>query len=1057
MKYPSCAFRRPISLLACSLLAIRLAAQTATPVESRSDASVPAEVVELSPFVVNSSRDEGFVAASSLAGGRLAGDLKDTPVAYSVLTREFMDAVGIDDLIGASEWSVNSVNLQGAGQEEIFGNGFEVSSRGVSVGGQQRNFFPLNVNFDSYNLDRYDYSRGPNAVLFGQGSFGGTSNAVTKRAQFSGAAKTSLRFNYGSWDKRRVEIDDNRTLSDKVAVRTNILWQNRQGWRDFEMENKKAITLAATIKLTKRTELLLEGEVGEVERNNPPTFLNDHFTGWDGTTTFATLGSNATVPTSAVMNLAGVSRYGNDTTPVWVFAADLGAASVENYANTYRTIGGGANPTTAIGGVPLPTGAPSVNYQTRPINEALNAPAWRFDRAIAGSSFRVPDSSFAMSTREPTNSQTYKSYSAFLRNRVGQNFFLETAVNVAEEDRRTQYLNGRALNDVIIDVNQTLPNGAANPYYLQPYGQAQRSRGSFGNEYVGARLAAAYVLDNTRFGNFTFNLMAGLNKNNNYTRIESMRVQRNADPRLWPYNDQVNYRYYWNSPYRDLPEITTATLGATTYQVRWMGDSQRPTDISYTDIETKYVQAAIKAALFSERLHLLGAVRRDALTVDRTINDFYGDYPVDWDGVTYQYRPKAPDDYLTLDETRPRNATTRQATVTTGSYQDDFGPPLVKLNSTTFSTGAVWHVKPWMSFLANYATSFNPSTNQLRLDGSLVPSPVSSGRDFGVRFYLLKNRMNVSITNYYGEETAQPFEINFTAAIQNIGKANKVGDLSTDGENQRGLPIVPTQAFDLRDRENNGYEIEVTANMTKNWRLSANYAIAEGKQTNAWRDTRAFIEQWKPTMRLVLEDAGVTFDANDAPVVNTAIPADQRPDAATARTAWITIFQNNLPNIVTDPQKIPGLTESTGNIFTDYRFSKGRLKGLGIGGGINYRGKKVIGFRGGDTIQDPASPTDPAKAIDNPDVGPLDVVYSDSYVTATAVLSYEFKLKNRRRVSTNFRVANVFNNDTPIYTGVAVQRPVDGDYLTTAARVATPTNFRYQTPRSYSFTMTLHF
>src|SRR5688500_3068150 len=47
-------------------------------------------VVELSPFTVNSDRDRGFVAASALAGGRLSTDLRDTPAAYSVLTRDFI-------------------------------------------------------------------------------------------------------------------------------------------------------------------------------------------------------------------------------------------------------------------------------------------------------------------------------------------------------------------------------------------------------------------------------------------------------------------------------------------------------------------------------------------------------------------------------------------------------------------------------------------------------------------------------------------------------------------------------------------------------------------------------------------------------------------------------------------------------------------------------------------------------------------------------------------------------------------------------------------------------
>ena len=40
------------------------------------------DTLVLTPFTVDARRDLGFVAASALAGGRLAVDLKDTPVAY---------------------------------------------------------------------------------------------------------------------------------------------------------------------------------------------------------------------------------------------------------------------------------------------------------------------------------------------------------------------------------------------------------------------------------------------------------------------------------------------------------------------------------------------------------------------------------------------------------------------------------------------------------------------------------------------------------------------------------------------------------------------------------------------------------------------------------------------------------------------------------------------------------------------------------------------------------------------------------------------------------------
>ncbi|MES2695172.1 MAG: TonB-dependent receptor plug domain-containing protein, partial [Verrucomicrobiota bacterium] len=656
--------RRSLALALCGATLSPLHAQTAPATLADAAGRVTEDSIVLSPFVVNTDKDVGFVAASALAGGRLAGDLRDTPVAYSVLTREFIDALSLTDLVTASEWTVNSVNSQGSGEQEVFGNGFEISSRGVSVSGQQRNFFPLNVNFDSYNLDRFDYARGPNAILFGNGTFGGTANSVTKRA-LTGREFGSLKFSYGSWDHRRFAVDYNLPLNDRVAVRSNLLWQEAQGWRDHDMEAKKAITLAATWKIFKNTELLLEAEAGRIERNNPPTFLADQFTGWDGTTVFSALVNNPTVPTAAALQAAGVSRYGNDTTPTFIFSPNLPMSTVENYSNTLRTIGGGANTTTPVGGVPLPAGAPSVNYSTRAINERLNAPAWAFDRAVAGSKFRVPDDDFAISTLTPTFRQNYQAYSAFLRHKFGQNLYLETAGNISSESRRTQYINARNLNDVIIDLNRTLPKGQANPMFLEPFGQGQRSRGQFGNKYASGRVAAAYQLEKTRAGDFTFNLMGGVTDQTWLQKIESMRVLRDADPRNWPFNDQVFYRYYWNGADKTLPDITSATYNGVTYPVRWVGDSQRPTDISTTDTSFGYVQGAIKGKFFKGRLHGLLAGRKDSLEVQRTINDNYGDYPANWDGSDYQFRQPAPADYLTLPEVRPRSGT-RIPTVTTG-------------------------------------------------------------------------------------------------------------------------------------------------------------------------------------------------------------------------------------------------------------------------------------------------------------------------------------------------------------------------------------------------------
>jgi iron complex outermembrane receptor protein len=67
-----------------------------------------AEVVELSPFEVNTSRDVGYVAENTLAGSRLNARLRDTAGSVAVLTKEFLDDLAITDLQGLLEYTVNS-------------------------------------------------------------------------------------------------------------------------------------------------------------------------------------------------------------------------------------------------------------------------------------------------------------------------------------------------------------------------------------------------------------------------------------------------------------------------------------------------------------------------------------------------------------------------------------------------------------------------------------------------------------------------------------------------------------------------------------------------------------------------------------------------------------------------------------------------------------------------------------------------------------------------------------------------------------------------------------
>ena len=191
-----------------------------------------AETVILSPFEVVTDRDTGFVPAVSLAGGRMSTDLRDTPLAYSVITKEFIEALNLTDTESAMEWAVNASEARGDGTDRIanLDGGSRTTARGVKPK-VLRNFFELGRFGDTYNQDRIDYARGANALLIGNGGLGGALIMLTKQAQFD-RVSGQVGLNFGSEGQRRVTVDLNQPVTRYAAVRFNLLWQDSDLWRD---------------------------------------------------------------------------------------------------------------------------------------------------------------------------------------------------------------------------------------------------------------------------------------------------------------------------------------------------------------------------------------------------------------------------------------------------------------------------------------------------------------------------------------------------------------------------------------------------------------------------------------------------------------------------------------------------------------------------------------------------------------------------------------------------------------------------------------------------------
>ncbi|MBL9202109.1 MAG: TonB-dependent receptor [Opitutaceae bacterium] len=1052
------------------LLAAGLAAQTvSTPVPAAAPRAV--DPIELSPFTVSTDRDEGFAATSALAGGRLATDLRDTPAAYSVMTREFIDALSLFDLQSAAEWSTGSDSIPNNGDATFFTFSTYYQTRGVRAGTQQRNFFSQYGDNDTFDIERFDFGRGPNSILFGNGTLGGTSSSTTKRARTDRPFQ-NVQFGVGSWSTYRATFDVNQPIGKRVALRTAGVWGEGDGWRDKDFNKRKGFFATTTFRPWRNTEIRLEGEYLEIQKQTGMTTLNDRLSGWNGALTYnspvALRGAAAATVTAATA--AGVNRRGAN---YYVWNPYGGLNAIVNLEGEPMTRAGGETATTPIAGFTYGAvpGSPSFNTAGATFRHTYGIPGNRFDTAIASSRFRIPDDEFTLSPDAPLLSSRFKDIQLTINQRFGD-FYFEVAADV---NRQAYFVNGeenRGTQDSYIDINRVLADGSANPHFLQPYGDGSFFRGYRNYNFDSVRFAAAYVKD-TRFGKFTVNTMGGSSDNHYTLSYRWLSMAQGADQSQWIQPAQfIRVRRYWNESARQITDLSLNPIryvnpGVTNSQIqpRWVIDNSRFDTETINDAEYKYALVALNAKFWRDRLVLLGAVRRDQFRTASQQQVRTGDYPADWDPATPLFRPAAPADWAALTyvpkdaqgrATGPAQPATARPRATNRSrlpqyagdrFQDDFNAPPLEGYQTTKSVGAVFHVARWLSPFANYAETFNPATAyNILIDGNLVPPTVAKGLDVGTRLEFFQGKLNVSLTYYQNEEKNRAASISGGPQINNLYRAIPQG--STNPLNLRGQNLIPTYV-DLSQRHGTGYEIEVTANLKRGLRLTGSIAVPKIYLDDANSMTRAYIDSHATVFRQIAEDASVRVDpTTNLASVNTTIPANQRsPDAQTAADAYNQIFQFRRSQI---EGRILDQKQPLVKIFADYTLQSGRFKGLRGGLGVRYSGKRILGDRANDTMRDPSNP---GRAIDDPNRTVYTMVYSptDSY-TVTGTLGYSFRIFERA-VQANLVVNNLLNDRSVTYLGT-VQRPRDGDY-TSPAREAVPNGFSFKQPINFNLTFSV--
>jgi outer membrane receptor for monomeric catechols len=184
-----------------------------------------------------------------------------------------------------------------------------------------------------------------------------------------------------------------------------------------------------------------------------------------------------------------------------------------------------------------------------------------------------------------------------------------------------------------------------------------------------------------------------------------------------------------------------------------------------------------------------------------------------------------------------------------------------------------------------------------------------------------------------------------------------------------------------------------------------NYSLPKTQQADIGPGLRAYVAQHLATWQAGAANPGI-------------------PNAARVNTNINDI--NRIISGYTEGRTLNNTVEKIGNIYTTYSFREGRLKGLSVGGGANYRGKQVVG---------------------NVANQPFNYLYANPYTLVSAHSSYDLRFgKVRTRLQLN--VANLFDEDDVVYMAFSANAAAGGDV---------PNTFRYQTPRKYSLTATFNF
>jgi len=1014
------------------------------------------DVVQMSVFSVDATKDRGYEAMDTTAGTRVRTALRDTPASISPFTEQFLNDIGastIDDVLnyGANieqDLGDNSANQDptnpGSTSKD---NAYRIRglSMSTALDGVETTY-PTN----QYNIARTEISSGPNSILFGIGNPGGMVNLVSKTANLRRNTLT-IKNVFGTWTSPAVNglpyysasIDYNLVLKPGVlALRLMALYTdgNNNSWRYWIKSNDKRFTPTLSFRPFKNTTINATYESGHLKNNFARDWnASDGITLWlppdgdRGIYEFPANSANYTFPgpTGNTIFYSGNNRYTIIPGDPTVYNTHFTPITVTSHLTS-----AGAEPAQAQRPL-LPADLSSYYYSTFGPSAIRDQ---RFDRFQVTLDQTIGKVNLQLGYYHSSNNATLHSplsNAAILRGdatRFVNNMDLSDP-DILNPNAGRLYIEDAWQTSIGSDARDALRATAEYTLNLKKFGRHRIiGMAEHSVERVTSDILAEVLVDQNGLAASNSNDPAPFN--NNYNRLYRRQYVTEGDFTTYYSGD-------WTTPFAPY------TFNNNTYHSQYVSISDNPaTRASHTNNAKRTIDtgaAILQSYWLNDRLVTTIGYRVDAPTATFQQTGVYVDAagnPLPYTATPEQIAAATWQSYRINDPADPRliaNGGTKawhervnDGPWKSGSWTGNGWRDEVRHYPVTYSIGGVYHTPlDWLSLFANTSSNrgiIEASTLNVLPDGDVPPLSIGKTTDYGIMLNSTgggKNTFSLRLTHFDTRQINQIASSNNTNLTATATALKNIYTALHDPKNNI-LPDENAVSYNagMSDSYARGYEAELGAtlfNKAVDIRLTASYT--DRARDNLFKEWFAYYNAKIPVWMSYADPAKNAIHNNGVPtqfyyggmtlyqyILSQLydINPDSNGNALSVRDGITSLLQNQTGGMGSRPFKA--------NLVIKYTFRQGALKGLAAGAGARYWAP--------NRYIDPnrvRADIEPVTPDDHPD--DLRINVNDYMDTATMLkgnsllfydlfVTYRMKLFNGHTTMTlQLNIQNIFNQD----------------------------------------------